>query len=783
MKPDLKRLGALCLTLTMLLAGRLQVNATQSTDEVLWIVSPQGPHTNIEEALAKASPGDTIIVRGGVYPGPLLVDKSVRLVGEEWPVIDGGGKGVVVALNAPATQFRGFDVRGSGSEPDRDHAGIALQAADIVVEDNRLSDVLFGIFVAQANGAVVRGNDITSKAEYDIARKGDAIRVWYSHNVTVENNHIYSARDVVAWYSNDLVFRKNRIVDGRYGVHLMYCDRANITQNSLQDNSVGIYIMYSRQVLLSENDIRRQRGPSGYGLGFKDADYVDVKGNLLIDNQAGVFLDGTPYLPDSYARFEDNILAFNDIGILLFSFVKGVEFQGNTFWENVEQVALQGSGKAGANLWRNNFWSDYTGFDIDGDNIGDVPYQAERFFEGLTDQNPALRALLFSPAVQGLELAASAFPVIKPQPKLEDPAPSLSPATIPLTALPSKKGAPSLALVGMGMLAGGALLIAMATQRERTKLMKPKQQLDALQYASEKDISAGRPLVLVSRVSKFYAKTRVLNNVSLTVQPGETVALWGANGAGKTTLIKALLGLVDYQGTITIADQDVKQNGKQAREQIGYVPQEAVFYDMTVQATVVFYAGIRKVSPQRVPAIMERLGLTSHQHKPVSALSGGLKQRLALAVALLSDPPLLLLDEPTANLDASARKEYLALLTTLRNEGKTIIFASHRIEEVESLADRVLILESGQVVNELKPGSVRLHLTPQVAITLWIPENQQKLALASLSNRGWQVHLNGRGTLVVKVGTEEKLLALEHLLDSGITIKDFEMEGIDSSWN
>ena len=137
------------------------------------IVSPDGPYRDLASALADAQAGDTIEVHGGSYPGPLVVDKTVSLVGLDWPVIDGGGQGTVVTLSAPGIHFSGFEVRGSGVEPDRDHAGITLTAPDIQVEGNRLVDVLFGIFVAQADGSLVRGNDITSKDEYDIGRKGD----------------------------------------------------------------------------------------------------------------------------------------------------------------------------------------------------------------------------------------------------------------------------------------------------------------------------------------------------------------------------------------------------------------------------------------------------------------------------------------------------------------------------------------------------------------------------------------------------------------------------------
>ncbi len=324
------------------------------------VVSPNGPYTTIQSALDVAHDGDQIEVRSGVYRGPLVVTKSVTLEGTGFPVIDNGGDGTVVTLAAPDIVFRGFELRGSSSDYDRDHSGITITAPRVVVENNRLREVLFGIFVSKANDVIVRGNDVTSKDEFDVGRKGDAIRLWYSQRVTVEGNHVHNARDVVIWYSSNVVLRDNLIEHGRYSVHLMYCNNALIEHNRFLGNSVGVYTMYSNETVIHDNLIRGQRGPSGYALGFKDADNIDVANNALIDNRGGAFLDGTPFNPQGYARFHDNIFAFNDVGLIMMPAVRGATFEKNSFWENVEQVSISGGGQLGKSDWRGNYWSDYT---------------------------------------------------------------------------------------------------------------------------------------------------------------------------------------------------------------------------------------------------------------------------------------------------------------------------------------------------------------------------------------------------------------------------------------
>jgi ABC-type multidrug transport system ATPase subunit len=189
-----------------------------------------------------------------------------------------------------------------------------------------------------------------------------------------------------------------------------------------------------------------------------------------------------------------------------------------------------------------------------------------------------------------------------------------------------------------------------------------------------------------------------------------------------------------------------------------------------------FYARLKKTDATQIAPLLEQLGLAEHLHKPVTALSGGLKQRLALAIALLADPPLLLLDEPTANLDAQARRDYLKRLVELRQAGKTILLASHRLEEIETLANRVLLLERGRLAETLHPAELRARLSPHVEMSLWVPQGQQPFALEHLAASGLNYHLNGRGSIVTEVGNGDKMRLLRALQNKGIEVTDFEIE-------
>ncbi|HRF94897.1 MAG TPA: NosD domain-containing protein, partial [Aggregatilineales bacterium] len=214
-----------------------------------------------------------------------------------------------------------------------------------------------------------------------------------------------------------------------YGLHFMYSDNATIQRNTISNNSVGIYMMYSENIIANDNSILWNRGASGYGIAFKDSNYIQVENNALIGNQSGVYIDNSPMLPDIITLFKGNFFAYNDIGISALPSVARNAFQGNAFIDNIQQASTLGRGDMLKNIWQvdgiGNYWSDYVGYDSDGDGIGDVSYRVEKLFENLTDEYPMLRLFTYSPASQSLNFAAVAFPSLRPDPKVIDEAPMM----------------------------------------------------------------------------------------------------------------------------------------------------------------------------------------------------------------------------------------------------------------------------------------------------------------------------------------------------------------------
>ncbi|MBK8048990.1 MAG: right-handed parallel beta-helix repeat-containing protein [Anaerolineales bacterium] len=203
----------------------------------------QAAEFDLHAAIAAAQPGSTILVPAGVYAGPIEITKPIVLEGEGMPVIQGAGDSDVVVIDADDVTVRGFVVSGSGTSLDAEHAGITATGKRITLENNRVEDALFGIYLHNAPDSVIRGNEIDGKA-LDISRRGDGLKIWYSANALIENNHVHDSRDSVIWFSPGTTVRGNLMEHNRYGLHFMSTDDHLIEDNVLRHNSVGIYLMY-----------------------------------------------------------------------------------------------------------------------------------------------------------------------------------------------------------------------------------------------------------------------------------------------------------------------------------------------------------------------------------------------------------------------------------------------------------------------------------------------------------------------------------------------------------
>ncbi|NNE27798.1 MAG: ATP-binding cassette domain-containing protein [Saprospiraceae bacterium] len=207
----------------------------------------------------------------------------------------------------------------------------------------------------------------------------------------------------------------------------------------------------------------------------------------------------------------------------------------------------------------------------------------------------------------------------------------------------------------------------------------------------------------VKNISKIYGAQKAIDNISFNAEVGEIIGLIGPNGAGKTTTMKILTGYIPQTaGTVEVFGHDLQDEELQIKKLTGYLPEHNPLYgSMYVKEYLTFVCRVHKLSniKDRIERIIERVGLTDEQHKKISSLSKGYKQRVGIAQAIIHDPKVLILDEPISGLDPNQLIEIRSLIKSL-SEGRIIIFSSHILQEIESICDKVIILDKGKIIKD-----------------------------------------------------------------------------------
>lgn len=368
-------------------------------------------HQTISSAIASAENGDTILVESGTYAENVLIDKSVRIEGINRPLLMGTGKDSVVTVAANDSAVIGFRIERSGSDLQGEDAGILLRSDGNIVEDNELSDVLYGIYLLHSSRNFIRRNTIVGRVDLESGERGAGLHLWNSPSNTLEDNIISYARDgMYIQSSSNNVIRRNRVSHLRYGLHYMNSDNNSFEENLFYNNIAGAAIMYSQRIVLRRNAFVHNRGFSSFGILFQDCRECVAEENLILDNAVGVFLEAL-----KHSVFRRNTIAENDVAMQIFSSSEKNTLTQNNFINNFSPLQLVG--RTSSAQWQSedggNYWSDYDGYDMDGDGVGDVPHRIHNIFEYLEGNFPRLRIFLNSPAAQSVAAAERSFPILK----------------------------------------------------------------------------------------------------------------------------------------------------------------------------------------------------------------------------------------------------------------------------------------------------------------------------------------------------------------------------------
>ena len=375
------------------------------------VVCPTCPVSSVRTAIAQAARGDTIRIQAGTYrEGNILIDKPLTLVGEGEAVIDGNHEVEVLTVRADDVTVRDLTVANSGMSYVTDLAAIRVEGVrNCSIANNRVRDSFFGIYLAQVVACTVENNDVVGQAVSETS-SGNAIHVWNADHLRIRNNHAQGHRDGIY-----LEFARACTIEGnvsernlRYGLHFMFSEGNSYIRNTFRQSNAGVAVMYSKHVTMRENTFEDNWGAAAYGLLLKDISDSEVFGNRFIRNTTAIFAEGANRIAVDGNRFVRNGWA-----IRIMADSMGVVFAHNSFVGNTFEVTTNGT--RSYNSFLENFWSDYRGYDLDRNGVGDVPHRPVRLFAVLVERYPQALILLRSPFLEMLDLAERVIPILTPR--------------------------------------------------------------------------------------------------------------------------------------------------------------------------------------------------------------------------------------------------------------------------------------------------------------------------------------------------------------------------------
>ncbi|HKU41362.1 MAG TPA: nitrous oxide reductase family maturation protein NosD, partial [Polyangiales bacterium] len=343
----------------------------------------------LQAALAAPSGPAELWLAAGVYRGNFRVRRSLTLRGERGAILDAAGRGTVLSIEADDVAVENLTVRASGRSNTAEDAGVRAKGARIRLRHLRVEDSLFGITLGPCPECSIDHCHVRASSAH-AALQGDGIKLWESNRATVRDCLVENMRDVVVWYSRHVLLERNVVRNSRYGTHFMYAHDSVVRDSRITDNVVGVFVMYSKRLHVIGNVLAGAKGPAGIGIGFKDSDGIEVTSNWFVANTTGTYLDITPRGGEQLARFEANVFAINQVALRLHAMASDIAFTQNEFRNNGSLLDVEGGGDALGVEFRHNYYSDYAGYDLDGDGFGDVAHQVKRLSGAWIDNHPML---------------------------------------------------------------------------------------------------------------------------------------------------------------------------------------------------------------------------------------------------------------------------------------------------------------------------------------------------------------------------------------------------------
>jgi nitrous oxidase accessory protein len=378
--------------------------------------------SSLQDVIDQAADNAIINLPKGKFTGNIVITKPLTIIGNpEGTTIYGEGQGTVIEIKSSFVTLKNLAIRHSGAMHQSLDAAIKIaDVREVLVEECDIDDCLFGIDMQNVTNSKIIGNRIKSK-DFDLGLRGDGLRLWYSNDNLIKKNHLIHSRDMVVWYSMGNVIEENIGEYSRYSLHFMYTGANIVRNNTYEHNSVGIFFMYSRDTIATGNVIKNSLGATGMGIGLKEASNFTIKDNTIIYCAQGFYIDWSPFEHGMRNLIENNHILYNAEGLHFHAISLNNDIIHNSFVGNMENVVNDSKKtKISKNVWNNNYWDDYEGFDRDKDGIGDTPYLAYAYADKMWLYNPSVKFFYGSPVVAIIDFLAKLAPFSEPVLQLSD---------------------------------------------------------------------------------------------------------------------------------------------------------------------------------------------------------------------------------------------------------------------------------------------------------------------------------------------------------------------------
>ncbi|MDO5655616.1 MAG: nitrous oxide reductase family maturation protein NosD [Flavobacteriaceae bacterium] len=378
---------------------------------------------SIKEAISQAQPGDQIIVQEGIYKEyDLIINKKLSIIGEGNVIVDGEKKGgIFIISQSDGVTLKNLTIQNVGNSYSADYAAVRVtQSTNFHLENLKLRQFYFGIHVGKSSNGQILNNDIRGDAK-DEYNSGNGVHLWYSEKVEIKNNYISGCRDGIYFeFANFCKIESNYTTKNiRYGLHFMFSNNDEYINNVFTENAAGVAVMFSKKINMIGNVFKKNWGASSYGLLLKEISDAEILNNTFEENSTGIQIDGTTRINYFNNKFNNNGWAMKVAGAAYSNIIKKNNFSNNSF-------DLAYNSNINDNLFEENYWSDYNGYDLNKDGFGDVPYRPVKLFSYIVDKTPEAIILLRSLFVSIINFSERVSPVFTPD-NLMDNKPKMTP--------------------------------------------------------------------------------------------------------------------------------------------------------------------------------------------------------------------------------------------------------------------------------------------------------------------------------------------------------------------